>query len=109
MNTIKFNNSTYEVLGFNKNTYFNEGSINSNASCQIRTPNVTSLYALADTGIQTIQIYHDSTLIYELENANGKLASIDEYLMDDHININVNLNLNFVTQEDEVMNEEPGE
>ena len=109
MNTIKFNNNTYEVLSFNKSTYFNEGNINSNASCSIKTANVTSLYALADTDIQTIQIYHDSTLIYELENANGKLTSIDEYLADDHINININLSLNFVAQEDEVMNEEPGE
>ena len=102
MNTIKFNNSTYEVLSFNKSTYFNDSGISSNASCSIKTSNMTSLYALAESGLQSIQIYHDNELIYDLSDINGKLTSIDEYLMDDHININVNLTFIFEsTQEEE--------
>lgn len=96
MNTIKFNNHTYEVLSFNKNTYFNEGQINSSANCQIKTTNVTSLYVLADETIETLQIYHDNELIYDLSNLSGKLSSIDEYLAEDRVNIT--LNCSFVVE-----------
>jgi len=105
MNTIKFNNSIYEVVSFNKSTYFNEGGINSSANCSIKTANMTSLYALAESGLQSIQIYHDNELIYDLDNINGKMTSIDEYLMDDHININVNLTFVFENAEESEVQE----
>ena len=101
MNTIKLNNDTYEVLNFSKNTQFNADGIFSNASCSIKTSDISTLYTYADTGVQTIQIYHDSNLIYNLENVNGHLQSIDEYLMDDHMNINVNIILDFNVNEPE--------
>lgn len=103
MNTIKFNNHTYEVFAFNKNTYFNDGVISSNGGCQIKTSDITSLQTLGTETIETLQIYHDDTLIYDLQNLNGKLNSIDEYLSEDHININ--LNFNFRTPISETENE----
>lgn len=90
MNTIKFNNHTYEVLSFNKNTYFNETGVGSNANCQIKTADITSLYELAEETIETLQIYHDNELIYNLSNLSGKLSYIDEYLAEDRINITLN-------------------
>ena len=92
MNTIKFNNHSYGVYSFSKNTYFNDDGISSNANCSIETNDITSLHELAQEGIQTLQIYHDDTLIYNLSNLDGKLTSIDEYLSDDRVNINLNLN-----------------
>ena len=102
MNTIKLNNTTYEVLSFNRNTYFGGEEITSTASCQIKTTDISSVHALAQTTISTLQIYHDNTLIYNLTGVNGKLNSMDEYLMNDQINITINLNLNeTVTSADE--------
>ena len=92
MNTIKFNNHTYEVLSFNKNTYFGGESISSSSNCQIKTADITSLHALATEKIETLQIYHDNTLIYDLQNLNGNLTSIDEYLSEDRVNISLNFN-----------------
>ena len=96
MNTIKFNNHSYEVLNFNKNTYFSAEQINSSANCQIKTSDITSLYELATETIETLQIYHDNELIYDLSNLSGRLSSIDEYLADDRINIT--LNCSFVVE-----------
>ena len=102
MNTIKLNNTTYEVLSFNKSTYFNQEGITCNASCQIKTSDITSLHNLAKETITTLQIYHDQELIYNLTGLDGKLSSIDEYLMDDRININISMNFNEeVTSADE--------
>ena len=101
MNTIKFNNHTYEVLSFNKNTYFNTDSVTSTASCSIKTADATSLNTLASELIETLQIYHDEELIYNLSGISGKLTSIDEYLSDDRININLNLNFSQTVNEEE--------
>jgi len=92
MNTIKFNNHTYEVLSFNKNTYFENNHISSTANCQIRTSDITSLYTLAEETIESLQIYWNEDLIYDLDNISGKLSSISEYLADDRINITLNCN-----------------
>ena len=100
MNTIKFNNHTYEVLSFNKNTYFNDDSIYSNASCQLKTADFTSLYDLAEEIIETLQIYHNDELIYNLSNLSGRLSSIDEYLAEDKINVTLNCSFSVETGAD---------
>ena len=91
MNTIKFNNVTIEVEGYNKNTYLNGNTITSNASCSVRTNDMTTLNELMQTPIEAIQIYHNDTLIYDLDDIDARIESINEYLNEDHMNINVNL------------------
>jgi hypothetical protein len=54
MNIIKFNNVEMEVDSYNKNTYFNGIAITSNASCTVRTNNITALNALMQTPIEAI-------------------------------------------------------
>ncbi len=87
MNTIKFNNTVFEVESYNKNTYFNEDSISSNGSCQIITNNIIELNELAQETITTIQIYHNETLIYDLQNIECKINSVSEYLNGDRVSI----------------------
>ena len=91
MNKIKFNNVEFEVEQYTKNTYFGGETINSNANCSITTDDISTLIALASTTITTLQIYHDDTLIYNLQNTNAKIESINEYLSIDRMNISVNL------------------
>ena len=101
MNTIKFNEHTYDVESFNKNTYFNDNNVTSSASCSIKTNDITSLHALAAEGVSSLQIYHDGTLIYNLSDISGRLNSIDEYLSDDHVNINLSFTFNTVVLAEE--------
>ena len=90
MNIIKLNNTEYQVESYNKNTYFGGESISSNASCSIITSDLDGLNTLAATPITQIQIYHDGTLIYNLQNIDAHIDSINEYLNDDRVNIGVN-------------------
>ena len=91
MNTIKLNEVEMQVDGYNKNTYLSGDTITSNASCSVRTNNITALNELMTTPIESIQIYHDNTLIYDLDDINARVDNINEYLNEDHMNINVNL------------------
>ena len=91
LNTIKFNNAIFQVESYNRNTYFNGTSISSNASCTIITDNIASLNNVAQTTITTLQIYHEETLIYDLQNIQAHIDNINEYLNDDSISIAVNL------------------
>ena len=99
MNNIKLNNITCEVYSFNKNTYFNENGFSSTGSCNINTNDINALNELAETSIDTIQIYHDDELIYNLQNANGKIVSIDEYLNDDRMSTTINMSFSPVVEE----------
>ncbi len=91
MNKIKFNNTEFEVLNYSKNTYFNEGSMSSNASCAIKTDDVSNLHTFGLTPITSIEITHDDTVIYTLDNIHARVSNIGEYLETDHININIDL------------------
>lgn len=90
MNTIKLNNTTCEVISFNKSTTFNNGQISGSGNASIRTDDISALQELGLTEIETIQIFHDEERIYNLTNAGGRITSIDEYLTEDSMNINVN-------------------
>ena len=91
MNKIKFNDEEYEVLSYNKNTSLNNDVIISNASCTIITADSTSLVALMNGHITSIQIHHDEDLIYDLDEIQARITNISEYLEADRIVVNVNL------------------
>ena len=95
MNTIKLNNETFEVLSFNKNTNFTGETIVGSGNISVKTSNLTALRSLGISTIDTIQIYHDDTLIYNLTDANGKITSIDEYLSENTVNISLSLQFSF--------------
>lgn len=106
MNTIKLNNTTCEVISFNKNTTFNNGQILGSGNASIRTDDISTLQELGLTEIETIQIFHDEERIYNLTNAGGRITSIDEYLTEDSMNINVSFSFTSVTEgEDEGVEE----
>ena len=91
MNTIKFNDTVFQVESYNKNTYFEGESVNSNGTCNIITSDATALNALAEDEITSIQIYHDEELIYDSQNIKCSITSINEYLNGDHMNIQISL------------------
>lgn len=93
MNTIKFNdnNNTFEVLSYNKNTYFSDGVITSSGTCNLKVTNADVLNALYDITINDIEILHNNVSIYHLENISCRVVSISEFLNDDHMDINVSL------------------
>ena len=91
MNTIKFNNTEFQVESYNKNTYFSGNTMSSNASCNIVTNDIESLNTLALNTITALQIYHDETLIYNLQNIQAHIDNINEYLNGDTISISINL------------------
>lgn len=95
MNTIKFNNTEFELDSYNKNTYFSmDGNINSNASCNISTSNITALNALAESSITSLQIFHNEELIYDLQNIDAHIDNINEYLNNDRMSISINMTFN---------------
>lgn len=94
MNTIKFNNTEFELESYNRNTYFNGETVSSNAGCGIIAANATEIDALAESTITSLQIYHDNELIYDLQNIEAHVSSISEYLNTDRINITINIEFN---------------
>ena len=94
MNTIKFNDTSFEVESYNKNTSFMGETISSSASCTINTNNIESLNALAQDSITSIQILHNNDLIYNLADIDAKIDNISEYLNGDRMGVSVNLTFN---------------
>ena len=99
MNKIKLNNVEVELESYNKTTYFSEHAMNSNANCVVITNDVTALHTLAETVITSIQIKSDETIIYDLQNINGKIDNINEYLNGNRMSINI-----FITFQNEAVN-----
>ena len=99
MNVIKFNNTSFEVESYNKNTYFNGETVNSNANCTIKANDMTVVNALAEETITSIEIRHDGEVIYTLSNINAKIESINEYLSGDRMNVSINLTFNMGANE----------
>ena len=89
MNTIKLNNTTFEIENYNRNTYFGGETINSTGSCSLTNADIADVNELGSTTITTLQIYHDNTLIYDLQDINAKIDSINEYLNGDRVSISV--------------------
>lgn len=91
MNIIKFNDVEFEVISYNKNTFFSDDTISSSASCQIIIANMDTLNNLANTAITSLQILHDGNVIYNLSDINAHIENISEYLNVDRMDINVSL------------------
>lgn len=91
MNTIKFNNTTFLVDSFNKNTYLVDGTIVHDGNCIIKNNNLQALHELMSETITEIYIYHDDILIYNSENLNVTISSVNEHLDEDHMTITLNL------------------
>lgn len=94
MNIIKFNNVEFEVIGYNKNTYFSDDIITSSASCQIIVTDMDVLNNLANTAITSLQILHDGNIIYNLSDISAHIENISEYLNVDKMDISVGLRFN---------------
>lgn len=91
MNKIKFNSLEMEVLDYNKNTYLTGQTVQSSASCNVISSDMSALNALMNTTITSIEIYHDGILIYDLKDINCKISNINEYLSDNHMNVSLSL------------------
>ena len=94
MNTIKINTLEFAIDTYGKNTYLSEGTIVSNASCSTTVADIDALNELMEDTITQIQIYHDNELIYNLQNLNAQITSINEYLNDDHMRYDINFTFN---------------
>jgi hypothetical protein len=80
MNKIVLNNAEFEIDNFNKSTNYMDGNITSNGYVSILTNDVGPLNTLATQTITSIKIYHDESLIYNLENINAHIDTVNEYL-----------------------------
>jgi len=95
MDTIKLNNTEMSITAYNRNTYFSEGGITSTANCSVLVDDLDNLNAIAQDTITSIQIYHDNTLIYDLQDIEAYIESINEYLNGDRMDVGVNLVFSF--------------
>ena len=91
MNTIKFNNTEFQIESYSKNTYLNGEQINSSANCSIIVNDIAVLNALMQDTITSIQIKYNDNVIYTLQNISAHIDNINEYLNVDRMNISVNL------------------
>ena len=91
MNIIKFNDVEFEVISYNKNTFFSGNTVTSNANCQIISSDVNTLNDLADETITSLQILHDGNIIYNLSDISAHIENISEYLNVDRMDVNVSL------------------
>lgn len=91
MNIIKFNNVEFEVISYNKNTFFSENEITSTANCQLILSDVSVLNDLTDETITSLQILHDGDVIYNLSDISARIENISEYLNVDRMDVNVSL------------------
>lgn len=91
MNIIKFNDVEFEVISYNKNTFFNGSTVTSTANCQVILTDVSVLNDLADGTITSLQILHDGNIIYNLSDISARIENISEYLNVDRMDVNVSL------------------
>ena len=91
MNTIKLNNTVFELEGYSKTTPFEEGNIFSNGQCDIKNVNIDNAYTLAEEPITLVQIYHDNNLIYNLQDISAHINSISEGFNGERISVSLNL------------------
>ena len=91
MNTIKLNNTTFEVTSYNKSTYLSDQEIRSNATCSIKISDIADVNALMGVTITSLKIYHDETLIYNLADISAKLDNVNEYLNIDTVDVSLSL------------------
>lgn len=91
MNTIKLNNVEFEIVGYNRSTYFNGTNMTSTANCTCRNASPEVLNSLLGVEITSLQIYYNDSLIYNLQDISARLDTINEYLNTEHIDTAINL------------------
>ena len=91
MNTIKLNEYTFIVDNYNKSANYSGEHPVCNGYCSVVTTDMNSIMELAKNTINSVQIYHDEELIYNLDNANGKILTIDELLNPTSVKIGINM------------------
>lgn len=92
MDKIKFNNTEFEVESYNRNTSFSEGTISSSAYCSVKVQDIDEITELAQEPITSIQIIHDDTVIYDLDDINAQIDNTNEsYNGGDRVYTNINL------------------
>lgn len=92
MNKIKLNNHEFEVENYNRTLQSVNSEIASNGYCTVWLTDDFDIASLMQETITSVQIYHDESLIYDLDNLNAKIYSANEYLNGDHMVISLNLN-----------------
>ena len=94
MNVIKLNNTEFPVTSYNKTTNFSNDTITSSAYAGIQVADMTTLNALAETTITSIQIFHENTKIYDTGEIDAHIDSINESMGEDQMYVSVNLTFN---------------
>ena len=89
MNKIKLNNTEFEITSYTRNTSFGGDTISMTAYCDVASAANVDVYALGQDTITSIQIYHDDTLIYDLQDISAHIDSSSEYLNVDHMSLNI--------------------
>lgn len=98
MNTLILNglsSTPFTLVNFSRNTSFTNG-MRSIAYFDLEntTNTVATLQSIGLTSVTNITIKHDNEVIYNLPNLSAQITSINESLVDDHINISVSITFN---------------
>lgn len=98
MNTLILNglsSTPFTLVNFSRNTSFANG-MRSIAYFDLENTinTVSALQSIGLTGVTNITIKHDDDVIYNLPNLNAQITSINETLVEDHININLSITFN---------------
>ena len=98
MNTLILNglsSTPFTLVNFSRNTSFADG-MRSIAYFDLEntTNAVATLQSVGLAGVTNITIKHDDEIIYNLPNLIAQIVSINENLVEDHININVSITFN---------------
>ena len=96
MITLVLNNqaeAAMEISNYNRNTTFEQGSLNSVAYFTVIGDGNTAnlLQEIGGTGITSIEILNGEDSIYQLSELEAHITTINEYLDGDHITVNVNI------------------
>lgn len=101
MNTLILNglsSTPFTLKNYTRNTSFDNTNnlMNSVAYFDIvnTTGAIASLQSIGTSGITNILIKHDGENIYNLANLSAHIASINENLFEDNVNINVSVIFN---------------
>ena len=97
MAKIILNNEEFDFSGYNRSIYFSDENMTSNGYISnLRGTNVTNrLSDLAQETITSITIKKDNDVIYELDDIDAKINTMDEsYNGDDAVITNVNIQFN---------------
>lgn len=89
MNYIKLNDMQMQVISFNRYVNFNNGAMSGSCSCQVVTSDLSGLQELGTTLVTSIQIIHEDQVIYNLTDIETRITSINESLVEDHIDISL--------------------